>query len=64
MSDLKRLERQVFKTNEAVSSRRAELDNAINLHAAAVRAHAVALDALEQAEAIEKARELRKGKKP
>jgi hypothetical protein len=59
MSDLKRLEKQVNKAKEAVEARRGELDNAITLYGTAVSTHAVALDAFEQAEALEAARELR-----
>ena len=62
MSELKRLEKQLLKTKEAVEASRTELDNAIALYGTAVGHHAVALDAFEQAEALETAKELRKAK--
>jgi hypothetical protein len=59
MSDMKKLGKQVDRAKELVEARRAELDAAIVLHADAVASHAVALDKLEEAEALEAARELR-----
>lgn len=59
MSDVKKLEKQVQKADDVLKERRAELDSAIFAHANAVAEHAVLRDQLEQAEALEAARELR-----
>lgn len=63
MSDLKKLDKQVAKAKETVEARRSDLDQAIQLYGDAVGAHAIALEAFENTEALETARELRsKGK--
>ena len=63
MSDLAKLKKQVIKTTEVAGQRRTELNDAIDNHAKAVWARAVAQEALDQAEALETARELRSSKK-
>ena len=59
MSELKKLTKNVEKAKEAFEARRADLDTAVTQYGTAVAAHAVAREALEQAQAIEAARELR-----
>jgi hypothetical protein len=62
MSDLTKLKKQATKAREAAEVRRCELDDAINNYAVATSVLAVAVEQLEAAEALETARELRKGK--
>lgn len=62
MSELKKLEKQLMKAQEAADARREELDKAINNYAIAVSAQAVAREAFDAAEALETAKELRKAK--
>ena len=59
MSDIAKLKKQAMKAQEAADARREELDTAINNYAIAVSAQAIAREALESAEALETARELR-----
>jgi hypothetical protein len=62
MSDLPKLKKQAAKTQEAADKCRDELDAAINNYAIAISAQAVAREALQHAEDLEAARELRKSK--
>jgi hypothetical protein len=59
MSDVKKLEKQLEKAIERNRLARQALDGAVDDYSEAAGALAVARDALEQAEALEAARELR-----
>jgi O-methyltransferase involved in polyketide biosynthesis len=59
MSDLKKLQKQVQKTSLAVVNARAVVNRAVEAFEDAVAERAIAREQLEQAEALEAARELR-----
>jgi hypothetical protein len=62
MADVAKLKRQAAKAADLVGVRRAEVDKAIGALCEAERAFAVANEAVEQAEALETALELRSKK--
>jgi hypothetical protein len=62
MSELKRLAKAVEKAQEVANARRAEVDEAVSRLATAAGELAVAREAHDQAEALEVAKGLRKGK--
>lgn len=62
MSELTKLKKQEQKACHAVAAARGDIERAIEAYETAVAARAVAREQLEQAEALEAARELRKSK--
>jgi hypothetical protein len=64
MADIAKLKKQLQKKSDAASDARKALDDAADDFAVAVAEHAIAKEAVDQAEALEAAMALRAGKKP